>query len=244
MGGGEKDQKKNNKNKKQKHQHPNDQTTKQSSSTSDFSFKPSSDVKGIRFGGQFIVKSFTIRRARPLELLKVLSFPPTNNNNNNNTNNKPKDQNHNQKLPFPSTTAFLPTNFTILAHQAWHTLTLGLGTKKSKVILFVFETEAMKSEMDRAWPHEMALGDVNKRLIRGLTSCEMARFKFRKGCLTFYVYAVRQVGSFGFPCAEDLRTILQSVVELKDFLDHTFMLSMPHQRSISYSDQPQVAMAH
>ena len=69
---------KRNKNKKQKHQHPNDQSTKQNS---DFSFKPSSEVKGIKFGGQFIVKSFTIRRARPLELLKVLSFPPTNNTN-------------------------------------------------------------------------------------------------------------------------------------------------------------------
>lgn len=224
---------KRNKNKKQKHQHPNDQTTKQNS---DFSFKPSSEVKGIKFGGQFIVKSFTIRRARPLELLKVLSFPPTNNTN------KPKD-----KLPFPSTTAFLPTNFTILAHHAWHTLTLGLGTKKSKVLLFVFETEAMKASVDRIWPPEIALGDVNKRLIRGLNGCEMARFKFRKGCITFYVYAVRQLGSFGFSCAEDLRTILQSVVELKDFLDHTVMLSMPNQRSISYSQsqsQPQVAMAH
>ena len=35
---------KRNKNKKQKHQHPNDQTTKQNS---DFSFKPSSEVKGM-----------------------------------------------------------------------------------------------------------------------------------------------------------------------------------------------------
>ncbi|CAL0314621.1 unnamed protein product [Lupinus luteus] len=223
---GEKETKK--KNKKQKHQHPNDQTTKQAS---DFSFKPSSEVKGLRFGGQFIVKSFTIHRARPLELLKVLSFPPTNNN-------TKKD-----KLPFPSTTAFLPTNFTILAHQAWHTLTLGLGTKKSKVLLFVFENEAMKSVVDRTWPAEIALGDVNKKLIKGLIGCEMARFKFRKGCITFYVYAVREIGSYGFSCAEDLRTILQSVVELKDFLDHTTMLSMPNQRSISYS-QSQVAMAH
>ena len=228
---GEKEKETKNKNKKQKHQHPNDQTTKQAS---DFSFKPSSEVKGLRFGGQFIVKSFTIRRARPLELLKVLSFPPTNKNNTD----KPKD-----KLPFPSTTAFLPTNFTILAHHAWHTLTLGLGTKKSKVLVFVFENEAMKAQVDRTWPPEIALGEVNKRLIRGLVGCEMARFKFRKGCITFYVYAVRQVGGFGFSCAEDLKTILQSVVELKDFLDHTAMLSMPHQRSISYS-QNQVAMAH
>ncbi|KAI4352128.1 hypothetical protein L6164_006409 [Bauhinia variegata] len=219
-----------NKNKKQKHQHPNDQTTKQTSS-SDFSFKPSSEVKGLRFGGQFIVKSFTIRRARPLELLKVLSFPTINKN-------KPKDH----KLPFPSTIAFLPTNFTILAHHAWHTLTLGLGTKKSKVLLFVFETEAMKASVDRVWPAEIPLGEVNKKLIRGLAGCEMARFKFRKGCITFYVYAVRKEGSFGFSCAEDLRTVLQSVVDLKDFLDHTAMLAMPNQRSISYSHQ--VAMAH
>lgn len=225
---------KNKKNKKQKHQHPNDQTTKQ---TSDFSFKPSSDVKGIRFGGQFLVKSFTIRRAKPLELLKLLSFPipPT------------KSSKDNNKLPFPSTTAFLPTNFTILAHQAWHTLTLGLGTKKSKILLFVFETEAMKVSVDRIWPPEISLGEVNKKLIKGLSGCEMARFKFRKGCLTFYVYAVRQIGSFGFPCAEDLKTVLKSVVELKDFLDHTVMLSMPNQRSINYShshNNNQVAMAH
>lgn len=215
-------------NKKQKHQHPNDQTAKNSS---DFSFKPCSDVKGLRFGGQFIVKSFTIRRARPLEFLQLLSFPP-------NTNPKPN------KLPFPSTVGFMPTNFTILAHHAWHTLTLGLGTKKSKVLLFVFESETMKAAVDRLWPTEIPLGEVNKRLIRGLTGSEMARFKFRKGCITFYVYAVRRAGSLGFSCADDLRTILQSVVALKDFLDHTAMLALPNQRSISYATPPPVAMAH
>ncbi|KAB5544272.1 hypothetical protein DKX38_012384 [Salix brachista] len=214
--------------KKQKHQHPNDQTTKPAP---DFSFKPSSEVKGLRFGGQFIVKSFTIRRARPLELLKVLSYPPTNKNSTDN------------KTPFPSTTAFLPTNFTILAHHAWHTLTLGLGTKKSKVILFVFESESMKLAVDRIWPPEIPLGEVNKKFIRGLNGCEMARFKFRKGCITFYVYAVRRVGNIGFSRADDLKIILQSVVALNDFLDHTAMLAMPHQRSINYTS-PQVAMAH
>ncbi|EXC30500.1 hypothetical protein L484_010748 [Morus notabilis] len=217
--------------KKQKHQHPNDQTTKTTPPTSsDFSFKPSSDVKGVRFGGQFIVKSFTIRRARPPEILQLLSFPPTKHN----------------KTPFPSTVAYLPTNFTILAHHAWHTLTLGLGTKKSKVLLFVFESEAMRSAtVDPLWPTEIPLGEVNKRFIRGLAGSEMARFKFRKGCLTFYVYAVRRVGSLGFSCAEDLRTILQSVVALKDFLDHTAMLALPNQRSINYANSPHpVAMAH
>ncbi|CAN6705039.1 unnamed protein product [Malus baccata var. baccata] len=224
---GEKEKKINNKTKKQKHQHPNDQTTK---TASEFSFKPSSEVKGLRFGGQFVVKSFTIRRARPLELFQLLSFPP----------NKPSKD----KPPFPSTTAFLPTNFTILAHQAWHTLTLGLGTKKSKVVLFVFETEAMKAAVDRLWQPEIPLGEVNKRLIRGLSGCEMARFKFRKGCITFYVYAVRQVGNLGFSSADDLRTILQSVVALQDFLDHTAMLAMPNQRTISYANAHPVAMAH
>uniref|UniRef100_A0A2P2Q476 DUF7851 domain-containing protein n=1 Tax=Rhizophora mucronata TaxID=61149 RepID=A0A2P2Q476_RHIMU len=218
----EKEKKKHNK--KQKHQHPNDQTAKP---TSDIAFKPSSEVKGLRFGGQFIVKSFTVRRARPLELLKVLSFPPTNRKN---------------KTPFPSTTAFLPTNFTILAHHAWHTLTLGLGTKKSKVVVFVFESESMKLSTDRVWPAELPLGDVNKKLIRGLNGCEMARFKFRKGCITFYVYAVKCVGQMGFACADDLGTILQSVVSLNDFLDHTVMLAMPHQRAINYG--PPVAVSH
>ncbi|KAG8390865.1 hypothetical protein BUALT_Bualt01G0128100 [Buddleja alternifolia] len=210
------------KNKKQKHQHPNDQTAKTSS---DFSFKPSSDVKGLRFGGQFIVKSFTVRRARPLELLRLLSLPPTK-----------------HTPPFASTSAYLPTNFTILAHHAWHTLTLGLGTKKSKVVVFVFESETMKSAMERLWPAEIPLGEVNKKLIRGLTGCEMARFKFRKGCVTFYVYAVRRSDSSGFMCADDLRTILQSVVALKDFIDHTAMLAMPNQRTISYA--PPLAVAH
>ncbi|KAE8718018.1 glucan endo-1,3-beta-glucosidase isoform 1 [Hibiscus syriacus] len=218
------------KKKKQKHQHPNGQTTKSAPAAAEFSFKPSSEVKGLRFGGQFIVKSFTIRRAKPLELLKLLDFPPFSNKSNNN------------KVPFPSTTAFLPTNFTILAHQAWHTLTLGLGTKKSKVLLFVFESETMKVAVDRIWPTEIPLGEVNKKLIRGLKGCEMARFKFRKGCLTFYVYAVRGNGNLGFCCADDLRIVLQSVVELRDFLDHTTMLAVPNQRSINYSHH--VAMAH
>lgn len=222
---GEKEEKK--KKKKQKHQHPNDQTTKQPSS--DYSFKPSSDVKGLRFGGQFIVKSFTIRRARPLELLRLLSL-----------------ENFDTKTTtFPSTTAYLPTNFTILAHHAWHTLTLGLGTKKSKVVLFVFESEKLKITMDRIWPPEIPLGEVNKKLIRGSSGCEMARFKFRKGCITFYVYAVRRVGSLGFSCADDLRVILEYVVALNDFLDHTAMLAMPNQRSLNYNaTTAQVAMAH
>ncbi|XP_075512501.1 uncharacterized protein LOC142548015 [Primulina tabacum] len=214
-------------NKKQKHQHPNDQTTR--TTPADFSFKHSTEVKGLRFGGQFIVKSFTIRRAGTLDLLRLLSIPPTNN--------------HNKANPgFPSATVYVPTNFTILAHEAWHTLTLGLGTKKSKVVLFVLESENMKAAMDRFWPPEIPLGEVNKKLIRGLKGCELARFKFRKGCVTFYVYAVRRIGNLGFACAEDLRTILQSVVALKDFIDHTAMLAFPNQRSISYS--PPVAAVH
>ncbi|KAK3232168.1 hypothetical protein Dsin_004049 [Dipteronia sinensis] len=236
---------KNHNNKKQKHEHPNDQTTKPKPpppppSSSDISFKPTSDVKGLKFGGQFIVKSFTIRRARPLELLKLLSFPtPTNKT-------TTATATANTKVAFPSTTGFLPTNFTILAHHAWHTLTLGLGTKKSKVVLFVFESESMKLSVDRIWPPEIPLGEVNKKLIRGLgRGCEMARFKFRKGCITFYVYAVRRAGNTGFSCADDLRTILQSVVALNDFLDHTAMLAMPNQRSINYCNTtPPVAMAH
>ncbi|OVA05918.1 hypothetical protein BVC80_1707g10 [Macleaya cordata] len=209
------------KKKKQKHKHPNHQNQK----SSEPSFKPSSDVKGIRFGTQFIVKSFTVRRATPLQLIRLLCLAPSDHH------------------LFPSTTAFIPTNFTILAHHAWHTLTLGLGTKKSKVLIFVFESESLKSAVDRLWPPEIPLGEVNRKLIRGLSGCEMARFKFRKGCITFYVYAVRRANVIGFLCADDLRILLQSVVALKDFLDHTAMLALPNQRSISYSSQP-VAMAH
>ncbi|KAI4339192.1 hypothetical protein MLD38_024156 [Melastoma candidum] len=232
--------------KKQKHQHPTpiNSTAKPTPkpkpkppppSPADFAFRPTPEVKGLRFGGQFIVKSFTIRRARPLELLKVLSFPPTyrktsDGGTGNNSNNGSR------LLPFPSTTAYVPTDFTILAHHAWHTLTLGLGTRKSKVVVFVFESEGLKSAVDRSWPSEIALGDVNRRLIRGLTGYEMARFKFRKGCITFYVYAVRRTGALGFSRGDDLRVILESVVELKDFLDHTAMLAMPNQRSISFSN--------
>lgn len=194
---------------------------------------PSSDVKGLRFGGQFFVKSFTVRRASPLELLRLLALQPSHHHNHHNPN----------SIPFPSTITFLPTNFTILAHHAWHTLTLGLGTKKSKVIVFVFESKSMKSAVDRFWPSAIPLGEVSKKLIRGLTGCEMARFKFRKGCITFYLYAVRHVGVKGFSRADDLRLILQSVVELKDFLDHTAMLAVPSQKSICFSSPSPVAMA-
>ncbi|CAN1257536.1 hypothetical protein LINPERPRIM_LOCUS9628 [Linum perenne] len=223
--------------KKQKNQHPN-----KDRGALDLSFKPSPEVKGLRFGGQFVIKSFTIRRARPIELLKLLSYPLP----------PPSADKKTPKSPFPSTIAFLPTNFTILAHHAWHTLTLGLGTKKSKVVVFVFELESLKSATaDRGWPAEIPLGEVNKKLIRGVKGCEMARFKFRKGCITFYVYAVRKEGNLGFGGGgEELRVILQSVASLNDFLDHTAMLAMPNQRSINYaaaaaSAAPQpVAMAH
>ncbi|KAL2485945.1 Uncharacterized protein Adt_30701 [Abeliophyllum distichum] len=62
-----------NKNKKQKKLHPNDQNSK---IASNFAVKPCSEVKRFRFGSQFIVKSFTIRRARPLELFRLFSLPP------------------------------------------------------------------------------------------------------------------------------------------------------------------------
>ncbi|XP_059316042.1 uncharacterized protein LOC132066862 [Lycium ferocissimum] len=226
---GEKKQKEKEKSKKQKYKHPNND----SKTPSDFTFKPITDVKGLRFGGQFIVKSFTIRRAKPLELNRILSLP------------LPSIINTVKTPNFSSTTAYLPTNFTILAHHAWHTLTLGLGTKKSKVVLFVFESEQMKNSVDPIWPIEIPLGEVNKKMIRGLKGTEMARFKFRKGCITFYVYAVRKIGDLGFGCAEDLKLILQSVVALKDFIDHTAMLAMPNQRSINYeADIQRMGMAH
>ena len=99
--------------------------------------------------------------------------------------------------------------------------------------------------MERIWPPEIPLGEVNKKLIRGSSGCEMARFKFRKGCITFYVYAVRRIGTLGFSCADDLRLILEYVVALNDFLDHTAMLAMPNQRSLNYAaTTAQVAMAH
>ncbi|XP_010554605.1 PREDICTED: uncharacterized protein LOC104824274 [Tarenaya hassleriana] len=222
----EKKKKKNTMNKKQKHNHY------QTKPTSDISFKPYSDVKGLRFGGQIIVNSFTIRRAPSLELLKLLSLhpPPTN-----------KTLQISPELL--SVTAYIPTNFTILAHHAWHTLTLGLGTRKSKVVVFVFESETMKKAVELTWQPEIPLGNVNKKMIRGLKGCEMARFKFRKGCVTFYVYGVRNAGNNGFAAAEDLKVILQSVVALNDFLDHTAMLALPHQRCLQYNSCPRSLIA-
>ena len=81
----------------------------------------------------------------------------------------------------PTTTAYIPTNFAILAHHAWHTLTLGLGTKNSKAAVFVFESAAMKAAADAARPGVVPLGDVSRRLIRAAPgNPEMARFQFRK----------------------------------------------------------------
>nr|ABK24369.1 unknown [Picea sitchensis] len=190
----------------------------------DPAFQPASSVKGLRFGGQLMIKNFKVRRASALEFNRLLCVPDAG------------------SSPFPTAAAFIPTNFTILAQHAWHTLTLGLGTKKSKVVIFVFESEQLKSVVERVWPWEISLGEVNKKLIRGLPGCEMARFKFRKGCITFYVYAVRRQGSIGFARAEDLKAVLQSVVALKDFMDHTAMLATPNQRTISYSAP--MAVAH
>lgn len=191
-------------------------------------FKACTEVRGLRFGGQFVVKSFTVRRASPLELLRLLGIHPS-------------YVAECQRLPFPSTTAYMPTGFTVLAHQAWRTLTLGLGTNKSKAVLFVFESETMKSAVDRLWPAVVPLGDVNRGLICGLTGSEMAQFKFRKGCLTVYVYAVRRLGAAGFMCADDLWRMLQAVVELKDFLDHTAMLALPSHRSITFQSRAATA---
>ncbi|XP_009420105.2 uncharacterized protein LOC103999927 [Musa acuminata AAA Group] len=193
-------------------------------------FKSSADVKGLRFGGQFVVKSFTVRQAAPLELLQLLDLPPP-------------CVGQCQALSLPSTLTYVPTNFTILAHHAWHTLTLGLGTAKSKAIIFVFDSESTKAAAGRLWPRVIPLGDVNRKLIRGLAGCEMSRFKFRKGCLTFYVYAARRHGAAGFSCADDLRTILEAVVALKDFLDHTAVLALPSHRSITLPVD-QVAVTH
>ncbi|CAN6472186.1 unnamed protein product [Victoria cruziana] len=201
------------------------------------SFLPASKVKGLRFGGQLLIKNFTIRRASPPQLFRLLPSAAAAA--------ALSTTASASTSPFSSTAAYLPTNFTILAHHALHTLTLGLGTKKSKVVIFVFESGALRAGVERSWPSEIALGEVNRRLIRGLAGLEMARFKFRKGCITFYVYAVRREGSAGFSSGEELRRIVQAVASLNDFLDHTAMLAMPHQKSISHIPSVRLAtMAH
>uniref|UniRef100_A0A0E0EMZ9 DUF7851 domain-containing protein n=1 Tax=Oryza meridionalis TaxID=40149 RepID=A0A0E0EMZ9_9ORYZ len=181
-------------------------------------FRPCSDVKGLRFGAQLVTRALTVRRAAPLELPHLLRVAAD----------------ERQRLAFaPTTTAYIPTNFAILAHHAWHTLTLGLGTRNSKAAVFVFESAAMKAAADAAWPQVVPLGDAGRRLIRAAPGApEMARFKFRKGCITFYVYAARTAGARGFARADELRAVVEAVAKLKDFLDHTAMLALPGQRSI------------
>ncbi|CAL4891525.1 unnamed protein product [Urochloa decumbens] len=195
--------------------------------TLDALFAPCADVKGLRFGAQLVTRALTVRRAAPLELPHLLRASPS-----------PAGAGAAaaavDALSFaPTTTAYIPTNFAILAHHAWHTLTLGLGTKNSKAAVFVFESGAMKAAADAAWPAVVPLGDVGRRLIRAAPGKpEMARFKFRKGCVTFYVYAVRSAGARGFARADELRAVVEAVARLKDFLDHTAMLALPGQRSI------------
>lgn len=199
--------------------------------TLDAHFAPCADVKGLRFGAQLVTRALTVRRAAPLELPHLLRASPS-----------PATD----ALSFaPTTTAYIPTNFAILAHHAWHTLTLGLGTKNSKAAVFVFESAAMKAAADAAWPAVVPLGDVGRRLIRAAPgSPEMARFKFRKGCVTFYVYAVRTAGARGFARADELRAVVEAVARLKDFLDHTAMLALPGQRSIDVAAAAPVGIVH
>lgn len=171
----------------------------------DAHFKPCADVTGLRFGAQLVTRALTVRRAGPLELPHLLRVSPD-------SGGGEKQSQNNQTLSFaPTTTAYIPTSFTILAHHAWHTLTLGLGTR---------------------------------RLLRAAPgSPEMARFKFRKGCVTFYVYAVRAAGARGFARADELRAVVEAVAGLKDFLDHTAMLALPGQRSIDAAPSPAPAPA-
>ncbi|CAN6329514.1 unnamed protein product [Urochloa humidicola] len=212
--------------------------------TLDALFAPCADVKGLRFGAQIVTRALTVRRAAPLELPHLLRATPS-----------PAGGGAAagatgatvDALSFaPTTTAYIPTNFAILAHHAWHTLTLGLGTKNSKAAVFVFESGAMKAAADASWPAVVPLGDVGRRLIRAAPgNPEMARFKFRKGCVTFYVYAVRSAGARGFARADELRAVVEAVARLKDFLDHTAMLALPGQRSIDVAAAAaQVGVVH
>ncbi|OEL22555.1 hypothetical protein BAE44_0016427 [Dichanthelium oligosanthes] len=205
--------------------------------TLDAHFAPCADVKGLRFGAQLVTRALTVRRAAPLELPHLLRAAPSPG--------AGAAAATGDALSFaPTTTAYIPTNFAILAHHAWHTLTLGLGTKNSKAAVFVFESAAMKAAADAAWPGVVPLGDVGRRLIRAAPGKpEMARFKFRKGCVTFYVYAVRTAGARGFARADELRAVVEAVARLKDFLDHTAMLALPGQRSIDVAAAP-VGVVH
>lgn len=212
----------------------------------DAHFKPCADVTGLRFGAQLVTRALTVRRAAPLELPHLLHVVVPDAGHAAASEQKLHKKAHAQPLSFaPTTTAYIPTNFAILAHHAWHTLTLGLGTRNSKAAVFVFESAAMKAAADAAWPQVLPLGDVGKRLLRAAPGApEMARFKFRKGCVTFYVYAVRTAGARGFARAEELRAVIEAVAKLKDFLDHTAMLALPGQRSIDAAPAAPVGAVH
>uniref|UniRef100_A0ACD5YJ64 Uncharacterized protein n=1 Tax=Avena sativa TaxID=4498 RepID=A0ACD5YJ64_AVESA len=222
-----------------------DATAAPSAPSLDAHFKPCADVTGLRFGAQLVTRALTVRRAAPLELPHLLRVVVPDSS----CDALAASGQHKKKaLPLsfaPTTTAYIPTNFAILAHHAWHTLTLGLGTKNSKAAVFVFESAAMKAAADAAWPQVLPLGDVGKRLLRAAPGApEMARFKFRKGCVTFYVYAVRTAGARGFARAEELRAVIEAVAKLKDFLDHTAMLALPGQRSIDAAPAAPVGAVH
>ena len=187
------------------------------------------------------MRALTVRRTVPLELPHLLRATPSPTHSPTGAGNATTDAL--SLAPPPS--AYIPTNFAILSHHAWHTLTLGLGTN-SKAAVFVFESATMKVAADAAWPGVVPLGDVARRLIRAAPgNPEMARFKFRKGCVTFYVYAVRTAGARGFARADELRAVVEAVARLKDFLDHTAMLALPGQRSIDVAAAAaQVGVVH
>ncbi|CAD6272597.1 unnamed protein product [Miscanthus lutarioriparius] len=146
--------------------------------TLDMHFVPCADVKGLRFGAQLIMRARTVRRTTLLELPHLLHATPSPTPSPTGAGNATTDA----LSLAPTTTAYIPTNFAILSHHAWHTLTLGLGTKNSKAAVFVFESADMKATVDAAWLGVVPLGDVGRRLIRTAPgNPEMARFKFCKG---------------------------------------------------------------
>uniref|UniRef100_A0A0E0DAW2 DUF7851 domain-containing protein n=1 Tax=Oryza meridionalis TaxID=40149 RepID=A0A0E0DAW2_9ORYZ len=120
--------------------------------------------------------------------------------------------------------AYMPTSSTILAHQAWraHTHVESLkGTGHQKVHqggAFVFESEGTKTARRRP-----ALADYNTA--RGRQQQEAHPEAHRPAVRWPGSSSARSASpspstpSAGFMCADDLRRILESVVELKDFLE-------------------------
>ena len=98
----------------------------------------------------------------------------------------------------PPPTAYIRTNFTILEHNSCHILMLGLGNRHAelKAAVFVIDSATMKAAADAAGLQVPTSASASSVTLRA--PLETACFQFRKGCVMFYVDAVRAASVHGF----------------------------------------------